>query len=376
MLTREELIVLQRSLEQRQVLSVYLDGRVTDPASRNAWRAWLSTELESLRNGVSGDAAALRDFDDCAERVGAAVADTTGALRSQGWVAFAVPDRIVLAEHVPVPMPNAVRWTQGAWLSPYLRAQKELRPVLVVVVDARSARIFHYALGVLTPVDSLHAHARVPEPAHMGSAPRQHFHPGTRGVTGTDAAERARRDGTERMVRELNERISQLANNDAWVLVGGMPSAARAALAALPDELRSRAIFASGLSRVTPASSIRRAAATGAAKIRRDVDENIVNTAIGRAGENGRGTVGTLETRSALALDSVHMLLLSLSFMEQNADAAEEMTRLALAQHASIEIVSGEAAARLDAIGGTAALLRFPTPSLRPSPITGESPAP
>ncbi|HET9728437.1 MAG TPA: hypothetical protein VFR41_03400, partial [Acidimicrobiia bacterium] len=277
---------------------------------------------------------------------------------------------VVYSEHLPVAMPNAVHWTRGAWVSPYLRAQKELRPVLLAVVDARSARVYQYALGTLTPVESFHAHAHVDAPAHMGNAPRQHFHPGTRGMTGTDAADRARREGTERMLRELMERLTQLATGDAGVLIGGMPAATREAMLMLPDELGGRVALAPGLSRITPPSSLRRAAASGAAKLRRERDASIVTTAIGRASENGRGTTGELDVRDALALGGVHMLLLSLDFTERHPEAAEEMARLALGQQAVVEIVSGDAADPLDGVGGTAALLRYATPSLRPTPIT------
>jgi hypothetical protein len=43
------------------------------------------------------------------------------------------------------------------------------------------------------------------------------------------------------------------------------------------------------------------------------------------------------------------------------------MTRLALGQQAVVEIVAGGGAERLDAVGGTGAILRFPTPRLRPA---------
>lgn len=366
MLTREQLIGLQRSLQDKQVLSVYIDGRASDPASRQLWRTLLSAGIDAVRASIANDAASLRDFERSAERILASLADMPGALRSKGWVGFATPDELVIAEHLPVVMPNAVHWTRGAWVSPYVRAQKELRPVLLAVVDARSARLYQYGLGALTPVDTFHAHAHVPEPAHMGSAPRQHFHTGTRGMTGTDAAERARREGTERMLRELIERLEHVAVGGAGILIGGMPAAIRDAMLMLPDDLRARAALAPGLSRITPPSSLRRAAATGATKLRRDIDAQMVNAAIGHAGENGRGTAGELDTRAALTVGGVHMLLLSLDFADGHAEAAEEMTRLALGQDAAVEIVAGDAAHSLDSVGGAAAILRYPTPSLRP----------
>ena len=374
MLTREELTTLQRSLEQRRVLSVYLDGRVADPAARHAWRPWLSANLARLRDSLAGNGSALREFDRCADHLAAMLAPVVGAPRSPGWVAFITSDGAALVEALPVPMPNAVHWTTAAWLSPYVRAQKELRPVMLVVVDARSARVYRYALGALTPIETFHAHARVDEPLHMGSAPRQHFHPGTRGSTGSDAAERGRREGTERMLREVIDHLVPLASPDAWILVGGMPATAREALTMLPDHVRARAALASGLSRITPQSALRRAAASGAMRLRRALDDDVVSDVIGRASGNGKGVVGERDARAALVVDAVYMLLLSLRFMDEHADASEEMTRQALAQNAAVEIVAGSAAARLDAVGGVAAMLRFPAPSMAP-PLASLSPA-
>jgi release factor family 10 len=365
-LTREQLIALQRSMEDRQVLSVYVDGRASDPAARHAWRATLAANLDSVRRPL-GDDATQRDFDRCREHLLANLADVTGALRSKGWVAFVTTDGVVLAEHLPVVMPNAVHWTRGPWVSPYVRAQKELRPVFLVVVDARSARLYQYSDGTLTSIANFHAHAHLDEPAHMGSSPRPHFHPGTRGTTGTDAASRARREGTERMLREMIDQLAQLATGDAAILIGGMPAAAREAMLLLPDELRSRTSVAQGLNRITPRSSLRRAAASGAMKLRRARDASLVSLAVSRAAENGRGTTGVLDTRTALSVGGVHMLLVSLDFSERHPDAAEEMTRLALGQQATVEIVAGDAADPLDVVGGVAATLRYPTPSLRPS---------
>ena len=60
------------------------------------------------------------------------------------------------------------------------------------------------------------------------------------------------------------------------------------------------------------------------------------------------------------------MLLLSTRFTIDEPRGAEELTRLALAEGATVEIVSGAGADRLDRIGGVAATLRF-VASTRPA---------
>lgn len=360
MLTRDAFVSLNQSLEGRHVLSVYLDGRAPDPAARRAWRAALTKSLTALRHTLAHRSAAeLAEFDQCETRLRALVEPIEGALRAQGWVAFVSTDGVALAEDLPVAMPNVTRWTVGPWVSPYMRAQKELRPVVLAVVDVRSARVFRYAEGVLTPLNRMHAHARIDEPSHMGAAPRPSFHTGTRGATATSAVERARHEGTYHMLRELVDHLVQLASTDGWILIGGTPNTAELAIAMLPQHVQARTGRVARLNQLTSTAELRRVASAGARKLRRALDDRIVDAVIARAAGQGRGAVGEAETRRALSCDAVHMLLLSTRFLAERPEVTEEMTRQALASAASVEIVAGDAGDRLDAVGGVGGPLRF-----------------
>jgi hypothetical protein len=364
MLTRDALVELSDSLSEQHVLSIYLDGRVTDPAARLAWRSTLAGNVTALRNKILEHATAERnDFDRCRELLEEELASIDGALSAPGFVAFVTPDRVALAEALPVAMPNVAQWQHGPWISPYLRAQKELRAVILAVVDARSARSYRYALGALSPLEHFHAHAHADEPTHMGSASRQHFHTGTRGETATDAIERARQHGTQRMLGELIEHIMNAAATDEWIVIGGMPMRAGMVLTMLPPMARQRAVVATGLSSVTAASTLRRAAREQARELRQRLDREIVDTAIAHAAERGRGSVGAESTRGALQINDVHMLLMSTRFMNDRPEVAEELARLALGGGATIEVVSPPGADRLDRAGGVAAILRYVAPA-------------
>lgn len=367
MLARDALAALSESLEREYVLSVYLDGRMTDPAARLAWRSVLENELERLREDVrhrpSGELPAL---DRCMGLLQQRVAVIDGALKTPGLVAFVTEHRLELIENLPVPMPNVAVWEKGPWLSPYIRAQKELRSVVLATVDMRGARTYRYALGKLTTLEHFHAHVEVDAPAHMGSAPRQFFHQGTRGATTTDAIDRALEHGTQRMLHELVEHLTHEAPGDEWIVIGGAPMRCELVMAMLPAAVRGRATIISGLGATTSAAALRKAAADGARRLRQKLDDDIVELAVGRAAGRGRGSAGEPATRAALANSAVQMLLLSTRFTMDEPRGAEELTRLALAEGATVEIVSGAGADRLDRIGGVAATLRF-VASTRPA---------
>lgn len=363
MLTRDGLAQLSDSLRDRRVLSIYLDGRVTDPATRLTWRTVLAHSLTALRAASSEQPHSERsELDRSIALLEEQLTPIEGALSAPGFVAFVTSDGVALADALPVAMPNVARWQLGPWISPYLRAQKELRPLILAVLDARMARSYRYALGVLSPLEHFHAHVTVDQPSHMGGPPRSSFHTGTRGAAATDAVDRARQHGTQRMLHELIEHLTTVAASDEWIVVGGMPARAGLVLTMLPAHLRARAVVASGLTPATPASALRRVAREQARRLRQRLDRDIVETTITQADEHGLGTVGEEATRGLLALGGVHTLLLSTHFINDRPDAAEELARAALAGGTGIEIVTPPAADRLDRVGGVAAQLRFVVP--------------
>ena len=61
----------------------------------------------------------------------------------------------------------------------------------------------------------------------MGDAPGTGFHPGVRGETAHDAAQRARAAGTDRMLREAEVAVAKHASIDGGILVGGAARVAR-----------------------------------------------------------------------------------------------------------------------------------------------------
>ena len=136
-------------------------------------------------------------------------------------------------------------WGRGPRVSPYLRILRQRRTVILAEVNAEGARLYRYFGGTLESLEHLRSHVTLEPHYHMGSMPRQGFHTGTRGSTGTDAVQRQLRAGTQRMLRELAHRLAVLAGDDGWIVIGGTPLPAKAARAALPEGLAGRTLVMS-----------------------------------------------------------------------------------------------------------------------------------
>jgi hypothetical protein len=361
MLTYRELVELERALHETSVLSVYLDGEAADPARRQEWRQALDEAIVGLRASLREATHHERDrFERCVKALAIRLAPYTGALGAPGFVAFVAPDGVRHAAALPVRMPTVVTWGVGARAAPYLRALKQLRPVIAAVVDSRSARLFRYADGELASLQTLEAATEGGPRTHMGDAPRQGFHAGTRGETGSALADRAEATGMRRLLSDLTEHLTMLAGDEAWVVVGGTPQAALAALASLPPRLAERATLVSALDAHASPAAIARAAEEGATALRRQRDLAAVVDVIDRRAADARGVLGFQPTLEALRERAVRELFVTPRALASHSAEVEEAVERAFAQDATVEEVSEEAARRLDLVGeGIGATLRF-----------------
>lgn len=361
MMTYERLVALERSLRETVVLSVYIDGESRDPARRSMWRTELKNAITRVRKDLRGASHTEREgFRHAVARLSDALPHGVVALGSPGWMGFVSPTRVYLAEALAVRMPTGVRWGHGIRIAPAVRALKEGRPVVVAIVDSRSARVYRYAGATLEAMEHLRAHAHLEPPAHMGAAPRPGFHTGTRGRTGEEAAERGLRAGRELMLRELATRMETLAGSDGWLLVGGTPGPAREAKAALSEQVAPRAVAVPDLPIRSTEAEIADRAAAHASALRRREDLAAVRTMVQRADAGGNGVRGIAATRRALEAGAAQRLYFTLRLLEDHPAEADEILRLALDHDVHVDEVSGEGAVLLDAQGdGVGAALHF-----------------
>lgn len=362
MLTRQELVDLERGLREQWVLSVYVDATVHDPAERAAWRVKLDNSLAAIRSSLRDATHAEREaFARAAERLHDTLASVTGALRTVGWVAFVGEAGVAHAEGLPVPMPTLMTWERGPRIAPYLRALKQHRPVVVAVADSSRTRLYRYHLGRLESLETLHAHATVGPVYHMGDAPPAGFHAGVRGSTGTDEAQRTMREGLRRMLAEAAQRIVELAGEEGWVAVGGTPQPAQALAALLVHNEALKARIATPHLHVwCTDAEIARVAASTAGELRGRRDMQVMTSLVEGTARERFAAFGLEEVRAALAAGAVRELLVSHRWLDEFASVGERIVRSALEEGAEVEEVSGAAADKLDALcGGVAARLRF-----------------
>jgi hypothetical protein len=360
-LTYKELVKLERSLRRESVLSIYIDGAAHDPAAQRGWRVSLDAALRDLRTASAfasrGERAA---FQKCLQFLDDLLADRSGALGATGWVGFFTALGARHAEALPVPMPTLATWRVGATVAPYVRALKQNRPAIVAVVDDRSGHLFRYQGGTLTRLESVRAEPQLDHVDHMGDAPREKFHPGVHGTTARDEAQRDVREATDRMTKDLANRIGHLSHTDAWVLICGTTQATHRLRHLLPRPLAERARTLQALDVRATEAEIATAAAEGVSQARNEMDRAHIEHIAGRAGERARTTIGANDTTAALEQTRVLELYVTHRFLLEHSARADEMVRASFDQGASVEEVSGAAAERLDELGGVGARLRYP----------------
>ena len=357
MMTHRQLVALERSLRDERVLSVYLDGTATDPAVQRAWRVQLDHSLKDLRTWLAGSTHLEREeFEQCAGLLEDQLSRLGPGVGSPGWAAFITRDGVREVEALPVPVPTLAVWSTGMCISPYIRALKETRSVVVAVVDAREAKLLRYRFGEIDRVEEIRAHHPSSEPAHMGGAPRQGFHTGTRGSTGRDDAQRGLLQGTKRMVADAAERASELAGAEGWIVVGGIPRVATQLERDVEPLATKRVLVLDSLDVHSSNEQLAAAARSGASTLRDTVDASRIAALAGD--DAALGALGPAATRHALELSAVRDLYVTHRFVDDHLSEAEDAVRAALDQGASVEEVSGRAAELLDAHGGLAARLR------------------
>jgi hypothetical protein len=374
MLTHTELVALARSLRSERVLSVYIDPAVEDPAVRRTWRVQLDHSLKDLRATLADAPRDEREeFERCVTLLREQLPTVAGSGGTGGWVAFITAGGVRHAERLPVPTPTLAVWSTGIWVAPYVRAFKQARPVIVVLADARKASIYRYVGGQLELVETVRARATLKQPTHMGSAPRSGFHPGVRGATGRDDAQRVLTQGTNRMLEDVAGRVLRLAGPDGWIVSGGIPRVAEHVAALLARSAPGRVLRPDTLDIHASDAAIEAAAREGASALRNASDLHRIEEAIELGAGSGPAVLGPIATRRGLAQSRVRELYITHRYLSDHAVEAESAVRAALDQDALVEEVSGKAAQRLDEHGGVAARLRFRLADARDTTVVRET---
>lgn len=368
MLTLQQLRSLDDALGGQRVLTVALDGESHDPASHGRWRQELTKGIRSWRHRLEGASRDVRtDFERAVELLLTAVEGQPGgggdgrpgALSAPAWLGVATGDRVHLAMPLPVRVETHVEWALGMDPLPALPALRLARPVFLGMVDERHAVLERLTDGALHPVARLRADTAVDVSRHMGAPVGAGFHAGTRGATAHDTAQRSLTDASARMFRDFLDVLPREVTADAWLVLGGSAAVLPRFPSSLPTALAGRTTILQGLPMDASDAEKRAAAQRGAATRRAARDEALLAEVEAGAASGGRGATGAEATAEALARAQVGTLLLTGHHLREHAGEARAAVRAALGQGAEIEVLEGEAAGRLQTMGGIAAALRF-----------------
>jgi hypothetical protein len=360
MTTYNDLVELENEIGDQQVLSVYVSGGEKDPAKQKSWQIDLKNSLDEIEASLAGKSHAEREtFAEARDAAVKKASEDGGVIRSPGWAGFFVGGQDYRAGRVPAPVRTFAAWDTGPRLTPYVRALKEARPVIVAVLDKRQGLIYKYSEREVQLIDTIIAQTPMEEPYHMGSAPPLGFRPGTRGSTRTDEVQRELNDAIRRMLSSVSDKISKIAADDCWIVLGGLKSMSHEAFERLPKKLGAFATIADGVDVRATESAVAELARESASALRDRLDLQLVTEAIDGAASHGLGAVGIRDINQALEQGRVRDVYFTLAFLEQNPDDAEDALRKALGTRAVVEHVSGDAALKLDEVGGIAARLRY-----------------
>jgi len=363
MLTYGNLVDLEHALRDKTVLSVYVNGENGDPATRDRWRADLRHSFDDIESWLRGSSHAEREtFAACRDMALKELAGFSPTTGERGWTGFFTADGPYHLGAVRVAVPTMAAWSTGPCVAPYVRALKENRPVLVAVVDSTQARLFRYVEGEVNLLETIERKATVDQPYHMGGPPRTGFHSGTRGRAGTDAAQKEDQNARDRMLADAASRIGALAADGAWIVIGGIPVVATSALGLLAPDLAARATRAEHLDVHATDAQVAECARESASKLRDADDLKRIEETVSAAEAGRAGAIGVVDTQRALERAQVRELFITQKFLENQAADADAAVRRAMDEGATVEHVSGEAAARVDALGGMAARLRYAPP--------------
>jgi hypothetical protein len=361
MLTRDQLAELYRGLQDEKVLTVYVDGVGKDPARRRVWRRRVTQELEREEYRLQkSNPAELSDFKAAEEHILKALDAYQANLPMKGWVGCATSGDLRHAEHLPVQVPNLVRWENGPRVAPYIRGLKQLRPMAIALVDSRRSRIFLYKEGQVEESEDVVADTFLGDLLDPAAPQRTGRFSGSRGETATDAAQRYLEEGTARMLRRVKDLCTDLSKPDGFILIGGDQEALSGLRHLFPKGMDCRVLENPSLFVEMSLAEVKAAAAEGASTLSKLRQNTLLDQITEQTYSGGNGSLGAEETVRALREGRVDILALSRGFVEANPDVADQFVTTAFQQGADVRVFSGEPASRLDAEGGgVGARLRY-----------------
>jgi hypothetical protein len=340
-------------------LTLYLNvdnAAQENQAANPAWRIWAKNALRDLHNNFKNGQPGTWN------RIGENVQNYLSNYESQskGLLIFA-GDSFQQVHELPLYFENQVSFGKPV-VTPLLSAIDEYEPYLVAVVDQESARFFISYLGEIGFQESIEIDLEEYDFQQKTLMPSASAvtggHPLTQG-SNREAYERMIDEHHNRFYREAVNVLQKLADkNDVdRVILGGSEQSAHAVHHLMPDVLKGRVVEITSIPNYYTTSEIFQHILPAAREAERKYELDLVNQVIDFAKSRGRGALGEKAVNSALEMQQVELLILP--WPSANDDLSNDMAIRALQINSEIELVSDEAAERLNAEGGVAARLYY-----------------
>jgi peptide subunit release factor 1 (eRF1) len=315
-------------------------------------------ELEVIRAGIAREGGDLASFDSAAAAVAAELDGFGRVLPHEGWLGFATAEGIFHAGGLPFAPPNLVRWRQGIYAAPYVRALKSTRPIVMALLDGLRARLFEYLQGDMKPAHEMAADRFAVDSSDVHGSKRATSATGMRGETRADYAQRILDEDSKRLRKQVVESIvHMIGDNGGGVALCGTPKATAAVRNQLEEKLPGRVVEISQPSFDSSDAELAEGAAAAASELTKARQARLLEVC---SQAPDRGSFGWKRTYRALAAGAVDTLLIARPLIESAPDDAERLVRLALAQGAEVEELGDDVGARLwQENEGVAARLRF-----------------
>ena len=232
--------------------------------------------------------------------------------------------------------------------------------MLLVVIDGQGAVIDRHGAGQLSRLHTVATPVRRGETAHMGDAPRQRCHSGTRGSTTSGERQRARRTIYRRLVDQARSLVVASARGGEWIVIGGTPPLVHRLRAALPRHMIARGVVVPHLHRRLQSAELLDRCRAAIRSARAAADAAAIAALLERTGAHTTGVVGLIATLDAIEHGAADVVFVTSQFATAHPADVTRAAGAARAERGRIVLVDGEAAARLDAEGGgIGAALRF-----------------
>jgi peptide subunit release factor 1 (eRF1) len=377
MIARAEIdrLLEYRPAPDRSVLSVYLDVDQSKAANLNReFEAALKTRLRGIETSLEG--AERERFATAAERVLRFAASYHP--RARTLVIFSEGTGLFWTGELRATLPTEVRFEPAAWVRPLVEVFDEYERYGVIMVDKERARVFTVFLGEVEEERDAFAAAEV---RHKKAS-------GTDHLRSQMNFQRQDEMHVRQHLKRVADLMDELARHYAFdrLVLSGPVTATSELHRLLPKRLRGRVVGTLRLPPDAPADDVLRETMALEQAVEREAEKAYVEQLLTAAGKGNGGTIGSAATLSALQEGRVLRLVYADGFSARGSECVScravfaggqsacgycggelrpvgDLVQRAIERAAEtggrIELVRGEAAARLLEAGGIGAILRF-----------------